>query len=556
MVINRDVDGYLHTNGRWMVNGRENPVILKGWAAGNWMNPEGFMVDGIEGMYGFTSLSKGLANNIRFDRQRTIAYGVRELCGTKYAETFWPKWYRAYLGERDIQAMAELGYNSIRLVLDGNAFLYEEPGIQFNEDTFSMLTDVLDWCEKYRIYAILDMHAAPGGQSGVSCDNGIDNQPHLLTEPESYERAIILWEEFARRYKDRWIIGAYELLNEPISPPHLRNMSGDLRRFYEDTISRIREIDQKHMIILEPPAFAHDMSFFNTGFDLKCNNWAYSVHLYWFNPEMHDFYQYLEPSRRLDVPVWIGEGRASPEDMAVFYDMVAEYGVGYNLFSWKYMQDEKGNAHNGLLSYPMPEGWEKIARYIDQGGPRPSYEESQKLMDASIEASKFDNCVMIQDMPAYTLRAQGITLPAAGYDSVGGAGISFQGSWREGNVYAYRPEDQIEMVRKPNAPVPHIFDQRPGSNLCNLSVVLKEREFVCYSVNQVRSNSAPRLNGQVLEDTTCLITVGSEKKEFMWKKGKSLIEEILLPMALGKRCTVRIQVQTGSLLIDSVEFPV
>ena len=30
----------------------------------------------------------------------------------------------------------------------------------WNEDGFKMLDDVIDWCEKYRIYAILDLHAA------------------------------------------------------------------------------------------------------------------------------------------------------------------------------------------------------------------------------------------------------------------------------------------------------------------------------------------------------------------------------------------------------------
>ena len=551
MKSNGKVTGYLHAKGRWMVNGNEDPIILRGWAAGNWMNPEGYMIDGISGMYGFTDMGGGLVNNIRFDRQRTIAYGVRELAGTQYASTFWQRWYRAYLSEGDIRAMAELGYNSVRLVLDGNGFLYEEPGIQFNEDTFAMLDQVLDWCEQYGLYAILDLHAAPGGQSGVSCDNGIDNQPHMFTEPESYERTLVLWEEFARRYKDRWIVGAYELLNEPVSPPSLRGMSAQLRQFYEEAIARVRKIDQKHMFILEPPAFAHDMAFLDKGFDPEHNNWAYSVHLYWFNPQMSDFYQYLEPSRRLNVPVWIGEGRGNPADMAVFYDMVAEYGVGFNAFCWKYMRDEEGNANNGLFSYPMPQGWEKIARYIDQGGPRPSYEESQKLLDAWIEASHFENCQTVPLMAEYTLRRQGITLPAAGYDSEEG---SFHGTWREGNVYAYRAEDKIKMVRKEGAPIPHIFD-KPIVGLEHLLVDLREGEFVTYSVNLVESPAPAKLTGQALEDTTCQVTVGTTTQAFQWKKGQLLQGESWLPLVPGARCGVRIQVERGELLLQSVEFP-
>ena len=90
---------------------------------------------------------------------------IRELCGTEYARDFWPRWYRRHLGRRDLEAMAQLGYNSVRLVLNGAALLREEPGIRWNEDTFAVLDQVLDWCEELRLYAILDLHAAPGGQS-------------------------------------------------------------------------------------------------------------------------------------------------------------------------------------------------------------------------------------------------------------------------------------------------------------------------------------------------------------------------------------------------------
>lgn len=553
MSVNKEVNGFLHTQGRWMINGQGEKVILRGWGAGNWMDPEGFMVNGIPGMYGFTAFDQEMVNNIRFDRQRTIDYGVREMAGTEYAKTFWSKWYRAYITEADIQAMAEMGYNSIRLPMDGSGFLYEEPGIHFNEDTFAMLNDVLDWCEKWGVYAILDLHGAPGGQSGVSCDNGIDNHPHMFTEPESRERTIRLWEEFAIRYKDRWIVAAYELLNEPVSPPPLRSMSGELRSFYEDTIARIRKIDQRHMFILEPPAFAHDMAFLDRGFDPDCNNWAYSVHLYWFTPEMKDFYQYLEPSLRLNVPVWVGEGRGTPEAMAVFYDMLAEYGIGYNLFSWKAMIDLEGEAKHGLLSYPAPKGWEQVARYIEKGGPRPSYEESQKLLDQWIEASRFENCQIDAPQRVYPLRRQGITLPGPGYDSIGGEGVSFHGTWREGNVYAYRPEDKIKMIVKPGAPLPHIFD-RPISGLNNLLVDLRPEEFVCYSVNQVVSAKEPILVGEAKTDSVCIITSGSESRELHLKQGE--LRETLLPLAQGDRATVKIQVQTGELLIHSVEFPV
>ena len=90
---------------------------------------------------------------------------VRELCGTAYAKEFAWTWYGSYLSEGDIKLMADLGYNSVRLPISARLFLAEEPGIHWVEEGFAILDRVLNWCEKYHIYAILDMHGAPGGQS-------------------------------------------------------------------------------------------------------------------------------------------------------------------------------------------------------------------------------------------------------------------------------------------------------------------------------------------------------------------------------------------------------
>lgn len=35
-------------------------------------------------------------------------------------------------------------------------------------------------------------------------------------DADSYEKCLALWREIARRYRDRWIVGGYDLLNEPI----------------------------------------------------------------------------------------------------------------------------------------------------------------------------------------------------------------------------------------------------------------------------------------------------------------------------------------------------
>ena len=131
----------------------------------------------------------------------------------------------------------------------------------YNEDSFAMLDDVLDWCETYQVYAVVDFHAATAGQSGIPCDDGVDNGQHLYDDEESMERMFLLMEEFMRRYKDRWIIGAYDCINEPISmTPRREELTPKLVYFYEEIVQtkrlRYRQLFRERLFLkgVMPPA--------------------------------------------------------------------------------------------------------------------------------------------------------------------------------------------------------------------------------------------------------------------------------------------------------------
>ena len=69
------VNGFLDVNGRKIVNGAGEEVLLMGWGLGNWLLCEGYM---------------WLAyNQPRFDRPRRIEAVVEELTGKAFAEKFW-----------------------------------------------------------------------------------------------------------------------------------------------------------------------------------------------------------------------------------------------------------------------------------------------------------------------------------------------------------------------------------------------------------------------------------------------------------------------------------
>ena len=118
-----------------MVNGDGETIVLRGWGAGNWANPEGFMIGIQQGFGGGMEFGK-FALPGRFERGRSMNAAIRELCGSEYAKSFWGRWMRNHLGEADIRLMAEQGYNSVRLPVTAWLFLPEEPEIRFEEIRF------------------------------------------------------------------------------------------------------------------------------------------------------------------------------------------------------------------------------------------------------------------------------------------------------------------------------------------------------------------------------------------------------------------------------------
>lgn len=550
---NSRVRGFLHAEGLKMVNGDGEEILLRGWGAGNWTNPEGYML-GIGTNYMGASMNPGLAMPGRFTSGRTMNAVIRELCGTEYAKTFWPRWYLNHLGEADIRAMAELGYNSVRLPLTAWVLLQEEPGIHFNEEGFGMLDQVLDWCERYRIYAILDLHGAPGGQSGLACDDGLDNIPHMFLEPETRERALILWEELARRYCSRWIVGGYELLNEPISPPRWHYLMDELERFYDEAIARIRKIDQRHMIILEGATFCTNMHVFHRSYDPDCRNWAISVHLYNFSPEVRTLYKFLEVQRRLDVPLWLGEGRSKNPDMAVFYEIAAAHDIGFNLWAWKSVENDEDT---GAAAYALPEGFDSVLKYATEGGQRPGYAESQSLFDRLLESIRYENCRINLAAHRYCQRSQGITLPASGYDPV--PGEDFSGGWMLGNPLAYRTEDGTHLVLKDGVMVTDTIPL-PGAPVQKtdpmdaLLLQLDEGGYVRYTVYKVKTNCQVTVYARSHNDAIMSVTDGIQTIDIHISGGSVIRPFDTVTLLPGDTRFVKITSVHGEVQLESVVF--
>ena len=172
------VKGFLHTDGRKMVNENGETVVLRGWGVGSWMNPEGFMIGGVP-LFAEVGGFNDFALPRRFERGRTMETTVRELAGTAYAKEFAKKWYRSYLSEEDIRLMADMGYNSVRLPVSARLFLAEEPEIQWIEEGFAVLDPAVEEPMKAAIRAA----GADGDSVGGLLETAILGLPAGIGEP-------------------------------------------------------------------------------------------------------------------------------------------------------------------------------------------------------------------------------------------------------------------------------------------------------------------------------------------------------------------------------------
>ena len=403
------VKGFLDVKGQKIVNGDGEEILLTGWGLGNWLLCEGYMW-----------LSKGSEN---FDRPRRIEAVIEEFAGKEFVEAFWEKFRSTYITEEDIRYLAELGYNSVRIPLNSRLFLSEETEeIQFLEEGFGLVDDCIAWCKKYGLYVFLDLHGAPGGQTGANIDDSRDDLPRLFMEQKYFDRGIALWEEIARRYKDEWIVGGYDLLNEPIRPKRfdtdtdVDDLLPRLEEFYEKAIKAVRKIDKRHLFTLEGHHWASDASIFHKKYDEKM---VIHFHRYGCQPDISCYQEFMEISQKLDCPLWLGEtGENVTEWFTAMYPLAAELSIGYNLWPFKKMETA-----NSPCSIKKPEGWELLIDYAN-GGEHPGYGKAREILEEYLENIKLANCERRPEVTKAAFRQPGCVIRGTDFDQFPGKGIS------------------------------------------------------------------------------------------------------------------------------------
>lgn len=460
------INGFLHTDGMKIVNGAGEEVLLKGWGLGNWLLQEGYMWQ---------------IFSPRFDRPRRIEQVIEELAGKKYADAFWKKYREQYVTKADIQKMVKLGYNSVRIPMNYRVFMEDGPGIHWKEEGFQLLDRCIDWCEEAGIYAFLDLHGAPGGQTGSNIDDSVDDVPRLFIDQDSWDKAVALWIKLAERYAEREAVGGYDLLNEPIVPPRENGENYDgliskLGEFYDEVIWEVRKIDPNHMFSLEGAHWATDVQVFDHRFD---ENMILHFHRYAEKPDYACLKKYIDKAKEWNVPLWLGEtGENLDEWYAALYPLCESLGIGYNLWPWKKME-----CTNSPYSIRKPDGYEEIKNYVERG-IHPGFEKAQRILDQYLENIRIENCTEMMSVNNHVLRNAPFSLRATDFDEVPGKGIAYSGTANETPRIHYREGCGMELVELYPENKPEFgFDCQWD----RFGLVLHKGEFVSYHMQTERT---------------------------------------------------------------------
>ena len=414
----------LKTEGKIIVDGDGNEVLLRGYAPGGWLLIEGYMMHETDGSIG---------------AQHQIKSNLVSLMGAEKTEEFFKKWRENHFTKRDVDSLASWGFNSIRVPLHYNLFtlpIQEEPTAGENtwlEEGFSIVDNVLAWAKPHNMYVILDLHAAPGGQGRNTDISDYDpNKPSLWESEQNKSKTVALWRKIAERYKDNEWIGGYDLLNETNwDLPEGK----DLKDLFVRITNAIREVDDKHIIIIEGNDYANNFTGLLPPWD---DNMAYSFHKYWNSTNEDDLNWILPIREQYDVPLWMGE---SGENSNTWYTDAVSLFENNNV-GWAWWAMKKIGSVNSPYRIVVNDGYQKILNYWKDEGDKPTEQEAYDAMMKLADNALSENCLYRKGISDALLRQPhtNATLPFKERQVI--PGVVYLSDYDLGkNNYAYYDKD-------------------------------------------------------------------------------------------------------------------
>ncbi|GAC1372281.1 MAG: hypothetical protein NVSMB30_12880 [Hymenobacter sp.] len=371
----------LRAAGSRIVDDRGQNVVLRGCNLGGWLLQESYIL-------------KTDTLNSQGQIKRGLLRGMPEA----EMERFYEQYRAGFVTKADIDFLAAQGFNCVRLPFHYDLFLtaaqrsartqaLRDPrqvdayvqalstwydGDQLFSDPatlegFRQIDQVLAWCAANKLYVVLDLHAAPGGQGSDRNINDNLLPLDLWKRRDARGRLIYqditvrLWQRLAARYRTDGRVAMYDFINEPHNLNAAHGLSADnteLHALYARLIAAVRGQHDPHLLLLEGNGYGNEYTQLTPDQFPAADrpNLVYNSHRYWCtnnphttdpNPNQVNLIGNLAAFRdRWQVPVWVGEtGENSNEWFRAARQGLEAQGIG-----WCHWTLKRVDARPSLLS--------------------------------------------------------------------------------------------------------------------------------------------------------------------------------------------------------------
>ncbi|SFE40968.1 Por secretion system C-terminal sorting domain-containing protein [Chitinophaga sp. CF118] len=357
----------LRADGKKIVNASGQEVILKGVGLGGWLLQEGYMIkEGYSGGGTQWSIKKRL-----YDQGQTDAQ----------VEAFYQSWRDNFITKTDIDYIASLGFNCVRLPMHYDLFLTSSQravrnGVARNAGNYesyvssltswyngnTLFTDpnlegfrladsVLKWAAANNMYVILDLHAAPGGQGSDQniADIFDGKQQGLWTRSIYRDITNRLWQKLSAHYTNNDAVAFYDLINEPNGVP----ANQTIHDMFERLINSIRALGDTHLLMIEGNAYGNNYNYMEPFTFTNRTNLVYNAHRYGNSTsttatngdinQISDLGNIVNFRNTNNAPVWVGEtGENNNSWLSANIAAMNSLGIGW--CHWTYKRTTSGES--------------------------------------------------------------------------------------------------------------------------------------------------------------------------------------------------------------------
>lgn len=273
-----------------------------------------------------------------------------------------------HIHAEDIDEMAKMGCNFVRLPTDYRFFLHDFKYDEPDEKMLSVLDKCIETITSRGLHCSLNVHRGPG-----YCINGNNLEKHNLWVDEIAQNAFVnLWKLFAERYKSYSPeILSFDLLNEPPSVGQYGLTRENHKAIMARTVSEIRKITPNRTIICDGLGGGHyacpeladlnvvlsgrgympfRLTHWSAGWVPESDTWEYpkwpgmvSDGVTWNRQALLDFYKPWKELADKGCKVYIGEAgcfNKVSNDVALawykdFFSVCNELGFGFALWNFR-----------------------------------------------------------------------------------------------------------------------------------------------------------------------------------------------------------------------------